>query len=320
MNEGINQMEKSVVTITINPALDKITGISQVVPNKKLRCNLPKHEAGGGGINVSRAIKRLGGKSIAIFPCGGPNGEILKSKLEEEKIDYITTAIEKQTRENITIFEGDSNHQYRFIMPGPTLSEKEWQKTFEEIKKLDPPPDYIVASGSTPNGVPKDFYKQIAELANKLESKLIVDTSGKQLKLAAKAGLYMLKPNMRELGTLAGNEIESEAHQKQAAREIVETGNAEVVVVSMGAGGALLVTKDYMEHIRTPTVPIRSKLGAGDSMVAGIVFSLAKGKSIREAVMYGVAAGAAAVMTPGIELCNKPDTDKLYENLLEDYQ
>jgi 6-phosphofructokinase 2 len=313
-------MEKSIVTLTINPALDKISGISQVVPNKKLRCNMPKHEAGGGGINVSRAIQRLGGNSLAIFPCGGPNGEILKSKLDEEKVEYNTIPIENQTRENITIFEGDSSHQYRFIMPGPTLLEKEMHKIFDELKNIDPPPDYIVASGSTPNGIPDDFYQQIANLANDMNSKLIVDTSGKQLKLASEAGVFLLKPNMRELGTLAGKKIESEAHQKEAAREIVESGNAEIVVVSMGAGGALLVTQDFTEHIRTPTVPIRSKLGAGDSMVAGIVFYLSKEKSIREAVMYGVAAGATAVMTPGTELCNKSDTDKLYENLLEENQ
>lgn len=311
-------MEKSIVTLTINPALDKISGISQVVANKKLRCNMPKHEAGGGGINVSRAIKRLGGNSLAIFPCGGANGEILKSKLAEENVEFKAVPIEKQTRENITIFEGNSSHQYRFIMPGPSLSEKELQKTLDELENIDPVPDYIVASGSTPNGVPDSFYKQVADLANDMKSKLIVDTSGNQLKLASEAGVFLLKPNMRELGTLAGIKIESEAHQKEAAREIVNSGNAKVVVVSLGAGGALLVTEALTEHIRTPTVPIRSKLGAGDSMVAGITFSLAEGKSIREAVMYGVAAGAAAVMTPGIELCNKTDTDNLFKNLLEE--
>lgn len=313
-------MDKSIVTFTINPALDKISGISQVVPNKKLRCNTPKHEAGGGGINVSRAIKRLNGNSLAIFPCGGANGEILKSKLDEENVKYKAIPIEKQTRENITIFEGNSSHQYRFIMPGPTLSEKELGRAFNELEIIDPAPDYIVASGSTPNGVPEDFYQQIANLAGDINSKLIVDTSGKQLKLASEAGVFLLKPNMRELGTLAGKNIESEAHQKKAAREIVDSGNAEVVVVSLGAGGALLVTEDIIEHIRTPTVPIRSKLGAGDSMVAGIVSFLAKGKSIRQAVMYGVAAGAAAVMTPGIELCNKSNTDNLYKNLLKDQE
>lgn len=310
-------MDKRIVTLTINPALDKITGISNVVPNQKLRCKTPNHEAGGGGINVSRAIRLLEGESLAIFPCGGPNGEILKSRLDDENVDYQAISIQESTRENLTIFEGNTEQQYRFIMPGPTLSEEELEQTLESIKNLDPRPDYIVASGSMPPGAPEDFYKQIAKIAGDLEARLIVDTSGEPLKKAAEVGVYLLKPNMRELGNLAGTEIESEAHQIEAAQNLVDSGKAEVVVVSLGAGGALLITEEISEQIRTPTVPIRSKLGAGDSMVAGIVLSLAKGNSIKEATRYGIAAGAATVMTPGIDLCSKSDTDMLYERLTD---
>ena len=309
-------MDKRIITLIINPALDKISGISQVIPNKKLRCHAPKHEAGGGGINVSRAIRRLGGESLAIFPGGGANSEILKLKLDEEHVHYIVTPINGQTRENITIFEGESTHQYRFIMPGPTLSEEECQLPLKEIKESDPKPDYIVASGSITKGVPENFYQRLAELAQEIDSKLIVDTSGKQLTLAAEAGVYMLKPNIRELGHLAGKEITSEEHQIEVAQELVHSGKAQIVVVSLGAGGALLVTKDIAEHLRTPMVPIRSKLGAGDSMVGGIVYALAKGMDIQHATRYGIAAGASAVMTPGIELCEKETTEKLYRKLI----
>ena len=310
-------MDKKIVTLTINPALDKITGISNVVPNQKLRCKTPNHEAGGGGINVSRAIRLLEGQSLAIFPCGGPNGEILKSRLDDENVGYKAISIQEPTRENLTIFEGNTKQQYRFIMPGPTLSEEEWEQTLDELKNLDPQPDYIVCSGSMPPSAPDNFFKKIAKIARNLKARLIVDTSGEPLLAAADAGVYLLKPNMRELGNLAGTEIESEAHQIEAAQELVDSGKAEVVVVSLGAGGALLVTEEISEQIRTPTVPIRSKLGAGDSMVAGIVFSLAKGNNIQKAVRYGIAAGAATVMTPGFDLCSKSDTDMLYERITE---
>ena len=310
-------MKNGIVTITLNPALDKISQIDQVVPNQKLRCGAPRHEAGGGGINVSRAIHRLGGESLAIFPCGGPNGEIIKQKLDEEDVRYQAVPINGFTRENLTLFEGNTENQFRFIMPGHHLQESEWQQTLKSITALNPKPGYIVVSGSTPDGVPKYFYQRIADLARDLDSKLIVDTSGESLVAAANAGVYMLKPNMRELGSLAHKEIESETDQKSAAQELVQAGKAQVVVISLGAGGALLVTKDYTENLRSPTVPIRSKLGAGDSMVAGIVFSLAQGKSVLEAAKYGVAAGAAAVMTPGTELCRKEDTDALYQKLTE---
>ena len=310
-------MEKRIITLTLNPALDKISGVSHVVPNEKLRCNSPKHEAGGGGINVSRAIKRLEGESLAVFPSGGPNAEIIKSKLDDENIHYQPVPVEGSTRENITIFESNTEQQFRFIMPGPKLSEDECDQILDLLKELEPKPDFLVVSGSTPSGVPENYYKKIIELADECECRVIVDTSGKHLKLAAEAGVYLLKPNMRELGNLAGNTIESEAHQMEAALEIIGSGQAEVVVVSLGAGGALLVTEEKSEQLRTPTVPIRSKLGAGDSMVAGIVLKLAQGEGIRKATQYGLAAGAATVTTEGTKLCSKSDTDRLYERLQE---
>jgi 6-phosphofructokinase 2 len=310
-------MEKRIVTLTLNPALDKISSISQVVPNQKLRCNNPKHEAGGGGINVSRAIHRLEGKSLAIFPCGGPNGEILKLKLDDENIHYQPVPIQGETRENITIFESSSNQQFRFIMPGPNLRDDECHQILNLLQKLEPKPDYLVVSGSTPSSVPEDYFQEIIELATGIDCRVLVDTSGQHLKRAAEAGVYLLKPNMRELGNLAGNTIESEAHQKEAAQAIIVSGQAKVVVVSLGAGGALLVTEDTMEQLRTPTVPIRSRLGAGDSMVAGMILKLAQGESIRDATRYGLAAGAATVTTEGTEFCSKTDTDRLYERLME---
>lgn len=308
-------MDKKIVTITINPALDKFTNISHVIPNDKLRCNPPQFQAGGGGINVSRAIHKFGGSSIAIFPCGGPSGEMIRRKLDEKQIDYHAVPVNNLTRENLTVFEESADQAFRFIMPGPKLHDQDWQACLDKLQDLPYKPDYIVASGSTSTGVPDTFYKKVADIAEGLNSRLIVDTSGEPLKLAAKAGVFLLKPNMRELGYLVGEEIESEEHEIQAAHEIVDKGNAEVVVVSLGAAGALLVTKDRTEQLRSPTVPIRSKLGAGDSMVAGIVFSLARGWDIRESTKYGIAAGAATVMTEGTKLCTKEDTDRLYKRL-----
>ena len=310
--------QKRIATLTINPALDKNSRNERVVPNDKLRCTAPEREPGGGGINVSRAIRRLGGESLAIYPCGGQIGALFKELLEEEGVTHRPVAIEGMTRENLTVFEEGSNQHFIFIMPGPELGEAEWQGTLDELSSVDPAPDYLVASGSCPPGVPADFYQQVAELAKEMGSRLIVDTSGEPLRLAAEAGVYLLKPNMRELGQLAGHEIESEEQQIAAAKELVGAGQAEVVVVSMGAGGALLVTEEVGQHLRTPTVPIRSRLGAGDSMVAGITLALARGKEVLEAVRFGIAAGAAAVMTPRTELCRREDTEELYERLTSD--
>jgi len=308
--------QETVVTLTINPALDRNTRVERVNPNEKLRCQAPEREPGGGGINVSRAIQRLGGESLAIYPCGGPIGEVFKTLLDEEGVEQQPIGIADTTRENVTVFEESANQHYIFIMPGPELREAEWQGVLDALERLDPTPDYVVASGSCPPGVPEDFYRRVAELSQSQGSRLIVDTSGEPLSLAAEAGVYLLKPNMRELGQLAGQEVESEEHQIEAAKGLLESGQAEVVVVSMGAGGALLVTDELGEHLRTPTVPIRSRLGAGDSMVAGIVLGLARGERVLEATRFGIAAGASAVMTPRTELCRREDTERLYERLV----
>jgi 6-phosphofructokinase 2 len=304
-----------ILTITMNPAVDKSSRVENVVPEHKLRCRSPRYEPGGGGINVSRAIKELGGESVTFYLAGGASGQMLQSLLEKEGLSHHCVWMEGWTRENLTIYEGSTGLQFRFAMPGPILQDKEWKRCLTELFHFDPKPAYIVASGSLPPRVPKDFYGHIVRLAKDSGARVIVDTSGETLRLAARAGAYLIKPNMRELQQLAEQEIEDELQQEAVAMEIVEKGYSEVVVVSLGAAGALIVSKDGCERLRAPIVPIRSKVGAGDSMVAGIVLSLAQGRSPRDAVRFGVAAGSAAVMTPGSELCRGEDAERLYRRM-----
>lgn len=309
------EMQK-IVTLTVNPAIDKSTEIDHVAADRKLRCETPRHEPGGGGINVSRAIKRLGGNSLALYSAGGALGQMLNDLLDQEKVSYRLVSIEGMTRENLTVLEKSDGRQFRFGMPGPTLREGEWQRCLDELSKIEPKPAYIVASGSLPPGVPQDFYARVASLGKDGGSRVVVDSSGEALSAAARAGVYLLKPNMRELAHLAGHKIESESEQERVAQDLIASGNAEVVVVSLGAAGALLASVKGLARLRAPTVQIVSKIGAGDSMVAGIVLALVRGESLENAVRFGIAAGAAAVMTPGTELCRREDTEKLYERIL----
>lgn len=297
----------------MNPTIDKSAKVPRVAAGQKLRCEAPRHEPGGGGINVSRAIHRLGAESLALYPSGGAIGEMLQGLLDQEEITHDPIAVKNLTRENLIVFDQSTDEQFRFGMPGPTLEEVEWRACLDRVSSVDPAPDYLVASGSLPPGVPDDFYGRLARVGRDRGSRFIVDTSEEALCAAAREGVYLLKPNMRELGQLAGHEIEDESGQEAAAQALVEDGSAEVVVVSLGAAGALLVTAEEVTRVRAPTVPIVSKIGAGDSMVAGIVLSLARGETVQEAARFGVAAGSAAVMTPGTELCRREDTEQLYE-------
>jgi 6-phosphofructokinase 2 len=258
----------------------------------------------------------LGGDSITFYTAGGAIGEMLSELLQEEGINIHPLPIRGITRVNLTVLEEASGQQYRFVMPGPELKEEEWQRCLDEIVDDKSEPAYIVASGSLPRRVPADFHRRLAHSVREAGNRLIVDTSGDALRAAAGEGVYLLKPNMRELAHLAGHEIENEDQQEKVAKALVERKQAEAVVVSLGPAGALAVSEDWTQRIPAPTVRIRSKIGAGDSMVAGIVLSLAQGRALRQAVYFGVAAGAAAVMTPGTELCRREDTERLYSQMI----
>jgi len=306
---------KHVITLTMNPAIDINTTVQNVAPEQKLRSGPLHYEPGGGGINVSRAIKKIGGKSVALYPRGGSTGRMLRDLLDREGLQQQAVQIEKWTRQNFIVLEESSNQQYRFGTPGPELKESEWQKCLDDLSKVDPKPAYLVASGSLPPGVPEDFYARVVAIGNKLGSRVVMDTSGAPYRKALQEGVFLIKPNLRELRLLVDRDLHNESEQEEAAMELVRSGKSRVVVVSIGAAGAFVATDEGIERMRAPTVTIRSKVGAGDSMVGGIVFSLANEKSVREASLFGLAAGSAAVMTPGTELCRRDDVIRLYDQM-----
>lgn len=307
---------ETVTTLTMNPTLDKSTSIDHVVPEHKLRCQALRCEPGGGGLNVSRAIQKLGGASTALYTAGGAAGQQLRDLLEKEEIAHQPISVKDSTREGLTVFEESTKQQYRFNLPGPELQEAEWQRCFDTLAGLEPQPRYLVCSGSLPSGVPDNFYARVAKLAKQWHSYFILDTSSTDaLRLALQEGVFAIKPNLREFRQLMDSELKTEQEQETAAMKLVEEGRGQVVIVSLGAAGVLLAFEDGCRRLRAPTVQIRSKVGAGDSTVAGFVLSLARGNSVLDAVRFGVAAGAAAVMTPGTELCRLEDTEQLYESI-----
>lgn len=306
---------KNIVTFTLNPTVDKNSSVKQVKAEDKLYCDQPIFEPGGGGINVSRAIKKLGGDSLLLYTSGGFTGKKLNKLLAAEKLNTKRIKIESETRENLIISEKSSNLQYRFGMPGPKITDQEYEKIFNTLSELDPFPNYLVISGSIPQGVNPEIYAEMAAFAKKRKAKVIVDVSGLPLNYVVEEGVYLIKPNFGEFQELVGKELKDEDQIKEAALKFVKNGCCQAAVISIGAGGALLVSNQKAKFKRPPTVPIKSKVGAGDSMVAGIVLSLAGGKSLKNSFYYGLAAGSAAVMTPGTELCTKEDTDRLYQKM-----
>lgn len=301
----------SIVTLTVNPTIDKSSSVDTVASEIKLRCESPQFHPGGGGINVSRAINKLEGDSTAIFTAGGGAGQMLNQLLNAENIQTQTIPISGLTRENLTIYENSTGLQFRFGMPGPDITE--WESCIEAT--LAHNADYIVASGSLAPAMPDNFYEILANRVKETDSKLIVDTSGVALEACKHSEVFLLKPNLYELELLSGKKFQSEDALVDIVREMIAEGMAEVFVISMGAAGAMMITADEAVKMRPPVVPIQSKVGAGDSMVGGIVWSLSRGDDLQTAVRYGISAGSAAVMTAGTELCNAPDVHQIFERI-----
>ncbi len=303
-----------IITLTMSPAIDKSSSVAVVAGERKLRCAKPTHEPGGGGINVSRALIKLGGDALAIYPAGGPTGEMLKGFMAAENIRQQVIPIVDWTRENLIVFEESTGRQFRFGMPGAEMSAGEWERCLQWVEAAGSA-DYIVASGSLPPGVPPDFYARLSPVAKRMNARLVVDTSGEPLRHCARAGVYLLKPNYREFIEMFGGQRMGEREQEGKARELLEQGGCEVLLLSLGAGGALLVTREGCERVRAPSVPVVCKVGAGDSTVAGMTLALSRGLSVREAARFAVACGTAAVMTPRTELCRREDAERLYAEM-----
>jgi 6-phosphofructokinase 2 len=237
---------------------------------------------------------------------------LLRRLINDEEIPNRVIEVEAETREDFSVSELSTAQQYRFVLPGLPLCEAEWRECLKALAGTEPRPKFVVGSGSLPPGVPNDFYAQAAAIARKLGAKFIVDTSGAPLAVAMEHGVYMIKPNLREMRDLVGVELLNQNDWIIAAREYINAGKVEVVALSLGHLGALLVTRD--QALRSQALPIEpvSAVGAGDSFLGAMIFSLAKGKSLTDAFRLGMAAGSSALVNEGTDLCRPADAYRLY--------
>jgi 6-phosphofructokinase 2 len=304
---------QKIITLTVNPSLDKSSHFKGLVPAQKIRCDKPHYDAGGGGINVSKAISRLGGSSLCIFTSGGSSGKMLEGILQKEKIESKVIHTQNWTRENFIAFENTTKLQYRFGFPGNELLEDEKQSLLEIIKKIKT--EYLVISGSLNEGLTGAYYQKIITITKSLGTKVVADTSGEALQKVLETGVFMIKPNIGELAKLIGVEKLKVTEVEKAAKILIAKGNAEIIVVSLGAEGGLLITKDKTEFVAAPKVATKSTVGAGDSMVGGMVWALSQNKTLNDVLRWGIACGTAATMNEGTQLFKKGDASLLFQRM-----
>lgn len=304
-----------ILCLTMNPSVDLATETENVVPTHKLRCGDTLHDAGGGGINVARVLTRLGGRCVALCPTGGPSGHWLEQRMRDEGLDSVFLPIADETRVSFTVHEHSTGAEFRFVMPGPHLSEAEWMACLTYLEGLTDFPALLVASGSLPPGVPTDFYARLARLCRQRGAKLVVDASGPALSAALVEGVFLFKPNLKELGELTGETLETPAQWQAAARRLVTDGRTEIVALTLGHQGALLVTRDAMWFAPPLEIPVASAVGAGDSFVGGLVWAWQQGLPLDQAFAWGVAAGSAALLNAGTSLAHPDDMQRLREQV-----
>ncbi|MBX6328516.1 MAG: 1-phosphofructokinase family hexose kinase [Pseudolabrys sp.] len=300
-----------IVTLTINPAIDIFVNVEHVEATRKLRCSPPKRDPGGGGINVARVAHRLGRDVAAIYPIGGAIGKLLQRLVEREGINSIVIPSHVETRENFTAYEYTTGCQYRFVLPGSALHRAEWEACLEKLVNLAAKPRFLVASGSIPPGVPDDFYAMVARVAKQFGAHMVLDTTGAALAAALKEGVTLIKPNQNELAEFLGTPLAHDADRIAACRKLIAAGYTRAVALTLGEEGALLVTADHALRAAPLQIEVASAVGAGDSFLGGMIAALAGGEPWPEAFRMGVAAGSAAVMQPGTELCRADDVRRL---------
>ncbi|EOW6801492.1 6-phosphofructokinase II [Cronobacter muytjensii] len=301
-----------IYTLTLAPSLDSATLTPQIYPEGKLRCSAPVFEPGGGGINVARAIVHLGGSATALFPAGGATGEHLVALLNDEQVAADTVSARDWTRQNLHVHVESSGEQYRFVMPGATITDDEFRQLEEKVLAIEAGA-ILVISGSLPPGVSVEKLQQLIKAARQQGIRLIIDSSGDALAAALEVGdIELVKPNQKELAALVKRSLSAPDDVRQAAMELVQQGKARRVVVSLGPQGALGVDGSDCVRVVPPPMKSQSTVGAGDSMVGAMTLRLAQDAPLLDMVRYGVAAGSAATINQGTRLCSQENTERIY--------
>jgi 6-phosphofructokinase 2 len=299
-----------IATVTLNPSLDRTVTVEELVMDEANRWTSLRRDPGGKGINVSRVIHELGGETVAYGFIGGIDGETLKHLLQQQAVPFDFTPIKGEIRSNFIIADLATYHQTRIDAPGPHIMRHELQKLVQKVKHISPKPDFLVFAGSVPPAVPADIYRQLIEAAKNNGIKTVLDSDNKWLKEGIKAKPNVIKPNVHEAEELLGKHLRSEAAIVKALKLLVDRG-IEVAVISRGKDGLIAANGEMVLKAIPPQVEVRSTVGAGDSTIAGLVLKLNEGLAIDEACRWAVAAGTAATLTPGTELCRREDVERL---------
>ncbi|OIO37685.1 MAG: hypothetical protein AUJ72_04065 [Candidatus Omnitrophica bacterium CG1_02_46_14] len=299
-----------IATITLNPSIDQHIIVRNLVKDDANRAEAVFRYPGGKGVNVSKVIRELGGHTQAYALIGGFPGELWKQLVIQLNIPFIATSIQGDSRINTILTDLKDESQTRISAPGPTVSPKELNRFLKKLLSVRSRPLFWALGGSLAPGMDHSTYKRWISELQKNGVPCVLDTDNEALRLGVEAKPYLIKPNEYEMARLAGRSLKSLNDYLDAARSLVSKG-IKIVIVSLGSRGALFVTENERFHVLTPKVTVKSKVGAGDSLIGGFLFGFQKKLSLKESAKLGVAASTSAVMREAPRLCLKSDISRL---------
>ncbi len=303
-----------IVTVTPNPVLDRTLTVSEIVINEMTRALETREDWGGKGFNVSRALKALGADSLAMGFAGGSTGAKLAAGLRGLGIATDLVAVAGETRTNIVITNRAGTQYVKVNEPGPTVSVSEAAACFERVEAMARPGDLWALCGSLPPGLPADFYAQLIRLLHERGARALLDTSGEPLRLGLEARPYAIKPNLPEVEALLGHPVADAAALVEAVDTLLKLGIT-LVALSLGGDGLLLATANTRVWARPPEVAALNPVGAGDALVAGLLWALSEGFPLAEVAAWGVAAGTAAAMREGVSVGTRTEVAAIRERV-----
>jgi tagatose 6-phosphate kinase len=293
-----------ILTVTLNASIDKTYTIESFVIDRINRPSQCRTVPGGKGINVARVLKELGRDVLTTGFVGGSIGDAICRGLDREGIKHDFVRVEDESRLCIKIVDPKNGTQTEINEPGPTITDLELEELVQKVDDLVRGCDFVVFSGNCPPGVPTNFYADLIELARQHNVKAVLDASGEHMAEGIKAAPFMIKPNASELSELTGHELCTVEEILNAAESVRRNG-IEIVAVTMGRSGAVVTNGKESWQAIPPEINFASSVGSGDSFVAAFLDSILRGESLKDALAWGTAAGAANATTYGAGFCSK---------------
>lgn len=303
-----------IATVTLNPALDRSIYVGKLLPNDTNRIVKVETDIGGKGINAARVLRELGSETMCLGFIGGKTGRFIEHELRQDGIETDFVHVHDETRTNIGIQESSGAPPTTLNEPGPAITDAELTELYGKVRMAASKSSMVIIGGSLPPGAPVDIYHTLVGLVQAEGAQAILDADGEPMRLGMDAAPFMIKPNRAEVKRLIGVEIKSLDDAVRAVNILKQSG-VKLIVISMGADGAVAGSDEGIWHAVPPKVEVVSTIGSGDSMVAGIAHVISGCGSLAEALRWGSAAGAATAMTDGTAICSAAGVQSLLDQV-----